>query len=367
MAWWQATSLQLACFPAVPEQIARPWDSADEYLLDHLDRDAPTLLFNDRYGALSCALTQPVSWLDSACAQRASRDNRQRNSLELADEHWIHEASHLQNSQVQQVVIRLPKNFEQLRYWLQLCHQHLDHKTPLYLAGMAKHIPVRWLNWLEQHSAEYRQMPIQRKARLLQIRLPVSDPGLRTWQGYTVGQLNIQALPGVFSRSNLDPGTAFLLHTLEDTRLALPTFSGRLCDLGCGNGVLGLWLKQRQPELQLIQTDDYLPAVISAQHNAANAGLEVSCYHGHSLNTIREPLDWVVCNPPFHDGHKQLNNIANDMFRDAARQLQPDGNLLVVANRHLNYPPLLKRLFSQVQRISADQRFVIFWCQTPKC
>lgn len=370
MSWWQATSLELECFPAVPEQIARAWDSADEYLMDHLGRDTPTLLFNDRYGALACALQQPVCWLDSACAHQSSINNRQRNGLDQTDARWINTPQQLQDSDISQVIIRLPKNFEQLRYWLQLCREHLDSQTTIYLAGMAKHIPVRWLNWLEQHCAHYQQLPVKRKARLLQVRHLANDPGLRLWQEYQVGPLNIQSLPGVFSRSSLDPGAEFLLHTLSSpdtiTQARLPDFTGRLCDLGCGNGILGLWLKQRHPELQVIQTDDYLPAVESAQQNAQNANVDIACRHGHSLSAVSELLDWVVCNPPFHDGHKQLNNIASDMFNDSARQLKPHGNLLVVANRHLRYPPLLKRLFARVQRISSDQRFVIFWCQSPR-
>jgi 16S rRNA G1207 methylase RsmC len=51
--------------------------------------------------------------------------------------------------------------------------------------------------------------------------------------------------------------------------------------------------------------------------------------------------------------------IAARMFRGAARHLTPQGSLTIVANRHLDYRPLLQPNFRQVKLISGNSKFVI--------
>ncbi len=80
------------------------------------------------------------------------------------------------------------------------------------------------------------------------------------------------------------------------------------------------------------------------------------------LSSVEETLDTVICNPPFHDGHKQLTSIAESMFHESFHQLRSGGELLVVANRHLPYTKVLKRLFRNVELISDDKRFNIYRC-----
>jgi 16S rRNA (guanine1207-N2)-methyltransferase/23S rRNA (guanine1835-N2)-methyltransferase len=224
---------------------------------------------------------------------------------------------------------------------------------------MAKHIPVALLNWLEAHSEDYIQHPITRKARLMTLRGLSRFTGLvDIWQGYQYQGMSVEALPGVFGRQQLDPGAAVLLaHLPADAE-------GTVCDLGCGNGILSLALSHQIPGARIIATDDSELAVLSARRNAtANALKNIEVRQGNALSGVTETLDWILCNPPFHDGHKELTNIAQLMFRDAARQLSPTGTLLVIANRHLPYQPMLKRLFRSVRVISGDKRFSLYRCQ----
>ena len=50
------------------------------------------------------------------------------------------------------------------------------------------------------------------------------------------------------------------------------------------------------------------------------------------------------------------------MFHESFHQLRSGGELLVVANRHLPYIKVLKRLFRNVELISDDKRFNIYRC-----
>lgn len=367
---WQYTGQELECYPRVPENIAQPWDAADEYLLGTMDRTSRALIFNDRYGALALNLPEAQLWLESACARTAIERNLERNG-QNATRHWMSEPSE-ESDWPEQILIRAPKDFEQLQYWLWLCQQHCPASTSIYIAGMSKHIPVKWLKWLEAHCESYQQHPIQRKARLLTLNGLTLPAPTSLMQGYQAGGLSFQALPGVFGRHQMDMGGRFLLETLE--RQSIPVL-GRVCDLGCGNGLLGLSLKSRQPELDLVMTDDSLAAVLSARHNIEiNSTLlddpaisqTISVVHGDTLSAVDGPLDTIICNPPFHDGHRQMTNLAERMFSQSAKRLQPDGRLIVVANRHLPYLPKLKQHFRQVRQSGQNAKFIVYTCTLPR-
>lgn len=77
----------------------------------------------------------------------------------------------------------------------------------------------------------------------------------------------------------------------------------KVCDLGCGSGVLGLYLLAREPSLRLtgLELDDNAAAL--ARENFAANGLDASVLRG-DLRRVRELLpagafDLAVSNPPY--------------------------------------------------------------------
>lgn len=72
-----------------------------------------------------------------------------------------------------------------------------------------------------------------------------------------------------------------------------------LWDVCCGSGCIGLSLKKEFPDLRVILSDLSPGALSLAQENAARLDLEVECYQGDLLNAFEEPVDYLVCNPPY--------------------------------------------------------------------
>lgn len=352
MPTWPYNQRELYCYPAVPDHVSLPWDAGDEYLLQ-LAEQQPTVIFNDRHGAIASSMAddvQPV--LDSACALHALRRNWP--NTEAPQHLWLEQPNNKLNG-FKQALIKFPKSFDALLRYLDWCLQHLTTDHIIHIAGAAKHIPVNWLNWLEQHSEHYQQHRIVRKARAVSLRLN-AVPELQTWLGYrTQDNLQLRALPLVFSREREDRGGRALLDKL-------PPLDGRVLDLGCGNGLLGLSIKQRWPRCQVTLTDDSFSAYLSSKANAERNQLQAECCHGDTCEAVSGPFDTIVCNPPFHDGHKQLTNLAQRMFEQAAQCLASNGQLWVVANRHLPYKPLLQRYFRSITTIGAD-KFILYHCQ----
>lgn len=96
------------------------------------------------------------------------------------------------------------------------------------------------------------------------------------------------------------PGTdSFLLAALPRLTPGL-----RVCDLGCGTGLLGLLLLQRQPALNVTGIDIQPAAVALARRAAAENGLtDRLSFRSEDLRTTALPagsFDLVVCNPPYY-------------------------------------------------------------------
>jgi len=106
----------------------------------------------------------------------------------------------------------------------------------------------------------------------------------------------------VYDDALFRPSTdTFLLSSLPRLKRGL-----RVCDLGCGTGLLGLLLLQHQPELQVTGVD-ILPEAIRLAEKAAveNDLADRLTFHNGDLRQLKSrfptgSFDLVVCNPPYY-------------------------------------------------------------------
>lgn len=132
------------------------------------------------------------------------------------------------------------------------------------------------------------------------------------WESLSPGGLRF-----VYEDTLFRPGTdTFLLSSLPRLRPGL-----RVCDLGCGTGLLSLLLLQRQRELRITGIDILPEAVALARRAAAENGLE-DCltFHRGDLRTFPLPagsFDLAVCNPPYYSAGSGA--LPEDAARRAAR------------------------------------------------
>jgi 16S rRNA (guanine1207-N2)-methyltransferase len=110
-------------------------------------------------------------------------------------------------------------------------------------------------------------------------------------------------------------------------------------------------------------------AIASARANADKlfAGQPINFHHGDGLlNYTGAPAQLILCNPPFHLNHRIDETVGRRLLVQAASHLCEGGALCLVANRHLNYLPVLKREFKQVERLAQNGKFII-WKATKPC
>jgi len=357
------TRLALRRWPRSAADLLQAWDGADRYLLDVVAGEGGaglTLVLNDQCGALTLSLLtkgqQVVGSGDSYTAWAALQANAADNGIDLANFHWQW-SSEPPALNASQALVRVPKELSLLEWQLASLTAQLPPGSPVWLAGMDKHLPRNLLEVL----GRYLDIPTaglgHYKARVFRARIPASVVALPEPAYIEVPpygwQLRVDA--GVFSRQQLDIGARFLLDHIPEG------VQGTVCDLGCGNGVIGMMALQKNPQISLWSCDESALAISSARHNLQRYFPQRSCsfYLGNGLDGLEQTFDWILLNPPFHRGHAVDDSVARMLFRQAGQRLRKDGVLRVIGNRHLVYEQLLKKYFRRVAVVAQNPKFTI--------
>jgi len=146
---------------------------------------------------------------------------------------------------------------------------------------------------------------------------------------------------------------------------ALPdAMKGVVVDLGAGWGFLSAHILTR-PEVNAVHlVEAGHMALECARRNVTDPRAE---FHWADATTWdpKARVDTIVMNPPFHKGRASEPQIGQAFVAAAARILSAQGNLWMVANRHLPYEAELKKRFAHVEEIGGDARFKLFHAARP--
>ncbi|VFT51900.1 ribosomal RNA small subunit methyltransferase C [Pseudomonas aeruginosa] len=122
-----------------------------------------------------------------------------------------------------------------------------------------------------------------------------------------------------------------------------PAAKATCSDFGCGAGVLGALLKRRYPASRLTLLDVDAFAVASSRLTLAANGLDGEVIAADGIDGAPRDLAAIVSNPPFHQGVHTDYQASERLLQRAAEHLAAGGELRLVANSFLKYPPLIER------------------------
>lgn len=363
-------NLTLHRYPIKKNEQHQAWDSADELLLDELNKinlpvTAHILIFNDNFGALSCYASQKgfqVTCINDSFVSQQSIEQNNKNNFTTQSKviNYLSSIDPIPQD-FDLVIMKLPKNNRLLIWQLTQLAQTKQQNVKLIAGAKVKDIHTSTLSLFEKHLGITKTSLAKKKSRLIfceknkQLDM-LPDPMTQ----FFVDHYNIKLAnyPNVFSAEKLDVAAYLMLEHIPTSE----KFE-HIIDLGCGNGVLAIQAAKQNPQAQITAVDESHMAVASAKINLLNNGIEeerIACQVNDSLTGFKaSSADLILCNPPFHQQQTVTDHIAWQMFCDAKQILKPKGKLLVIGNRHLGYHIKLQRIFSKTTVIASNKKFSI--------
>ncbi len=376
-------NLNLSRYPLTSDPNLKAWNAADEYLIEssgahEISQESNVLVVNDQFGAITCALYQAtpdlnlINWTDSFLSKFATNKNVKANYLAIDIKFFSQYQSRLDPKlMLDYIFIRVPKHNSLLEFQLETLCSHINDATIVIAAGMTKEIHNSTIALFEKIIGPTKTSLAKKKARLIYARVAEDKLDKNQEERATkIKQFELKEFgvtsygyPGDFSRDKLDLGCRVLLKYLPNT-----LNDQKLIDLGCGTGILGTVAAKQNKNLRVVFSDESFLAIQSAKKTFAENVKKSAAYHvTNVLDDIEEnDFDHILCNPPFHQQNVQTLSIANKMFKQSAQKLKSTGELRVVANRHLNYKPMLGKYFEKVRMLSNDPKFVVWLATSPK-
>ena len=161
---------------------------------------------------------------------------------------------------------------------------------------------------------------------------------------------------GVFSKNKVDEGSLAFLKVIVPLRL-----SGKILDLGCGYGTIGLTIALTSPEARLDLADINTRALALCEKNAEKLGVShrVTVLQSDIYQNIEGKYDSIVVNPPIRAGKV----VTYAMYEGAINHLIDGGSLFIVIRKNQGAPSASKYIqgiFGNITLLKKDKGYYIY-------
>jgi 16S rRNA (guanine1207-N2)-methyltransferase len=259
------------------------------------------------------------------------------------------------------VLLQLPRSLGALDELCGAIARFAARDVAVVAGGRLKHMTTAMNEVLGRHFTQLQVSHARQKSRVLLATGPVMRSTDAAWPRQEFHPdlgLTVCAHGSAFAGTSIDIGTRFLLEFLDRVK----PDAASLIDLGCGTGVLAASLALRRPGTRITATDQSAAAVASARATMEANGLagRVTVVRDDGLGAqANASAEVILLNPPFHIAASVHAGIALKLFEDAARVLQPGGELWTVWNSHLGYRPALGRMVGPTHQVGRNAKFTV--------
>ncbi len=251
------------------------------------------------------------------------------------------------------------KNQIETEYFIASALRALKPHGILIIAADNKSGGTRLIKTLKKFDLENIQSESKHKARVCwTTKGNIDEKAIKAAleKGQIQIQNNFQTQPGIYGWNKTDKGSELLTAHLPEN------LSGNGADFGCGYGYLALHAIETCPKIKsLTCIDADARALECAKLNLKDFTSTSYLWEDltRPLPTLKN-LDFVLMNPPFHEGKKTDISIGQSFIQNAHKSLRPGSTLYMVANAHLPYEETLNTLFSDIKKPTEKAGFKIF-------
>ena len=168
-----------------------------------------------------------------------------------------------------------------------------------------------------------------------------------------LGQLyTFETMAGVFSKDAFDYGSRVLLETVLSESI-----QGKVLDLGCGYGPIGILLKKHLPSVSLTMSDVNQRAIELAKGNAKRYDVEATILESDGFEKITGTFDGILLNPPIRSGKKVMYRL----FEEAKQHLNPNGVFWIVIRKQHGANSAMEELKTLFDTVEDDKKEKGYW------
>lgn len=256
----------------------------------------------------------------------------------------------------------MPKNKIEARYFMALIHQNLTESGKVIMAaandaggkGLVKMAVALGLTGQDYSKSKCRILVAEKhEGAENDVQLALKE-GAR--QKIEIAGDTYMSQAGVFGWNKIDTGSKLLVEYIPSD------LSGIGADFGCGYGYLSRQILGRCGDIKKLHAIDVdTRSVQAAAQNLAAFEDKAQTHWADLTNNspIEGRIDFIVMNPPFHEGKSSKVDLGMQFIERAYDSLKKNGALYMVANSHLAYEKHLAR-FGMVEKLAETHGFKIF-------
>ncbi|QJC31606.1 16S rRNA (guanine(1207)-N(2))-methyltransferase RsmC [Enterobacteriaceae endosymbiont of Donacia tomentosa] len=179
------------------------------------------------------------------------------------------------------------------------------------------------------------------------------------WNFYFYKNYKIYNLPGVFSGNKLDNGSKLLISTLDFK------VKGKILDLGCGAGVISTVIGRENilnnGKNVILSTDIDYKAINSTKKTLHKNNIQNSYVISSDVfSNINEKFDFIISNPPIHDGKKISLKVIYKILKSIKKYLKYNGEFRFVTNNSVSYSKIFTKLMYKFCIICRNKNFSVY-------
>jgi 16S rRNA (guanine1207-N2)-methyltransferase len=153
-----------------------------------------------------------------------------------------------------------------------------------------------------------------------------------------------------FSPKNIDKGTLTMLSKVQVTK------EDKVLDLGCGYGIVGIYIAKIIGENKVVMSDISDEAIKLTNNNLKRNSLDrVRVIKSDGLkNIVDNDFTMIISNPPYHTNF----SVAKSFIEDGFKKLLVNGKLIMVTKRLDWYKNKIIAVFGGVKIYEIDGYYV---------